>query len=286
MSSKKKLSPEEQREYALNLALSLNLPLGGVDTHAHLDDVQYAHDLEQVLAGAYAAGVAYIGNVFLSVADWQAGKARFELAFPNFPHIFFQLGVHPNEANLWNKAEEAGIEQAIASDNTIKAIGEIGLDYYWKDKPAAMQKEVFAAQLRLAKKLDIPVSIHCREAEEDTLAILEAEGFKDFPLLWHCFGADASLAEYIVKQGWHISIPGTVSFKKNLALREALACIPLNRLHLETDCPYLAPEPFRGKRNEPAYVVFTAQVIAQNIGMDVKELWLNCGSNAKSLFGL
>lgn len=115
---------------------------------------------------------------------------------------------------------------------------------------------------------------------------LEAEGFKDFPLLWHCFGADASLAEYIVKQGWHISIPGTVSFKKNLALREALACIPLNRLHLKPIAPTLPQSLFRGKRNEPAYVVFTAQVIAQNIGMDVKELWLNCGSNAKSLFGL
>ena len=286
MSNKKKLSPEEQLEYALTLALNLNLPLGGVDSHAHLDDIQYAGDLEQVLARAYAVGVAYVGNVFLSAQAWQQGKARLASKLANSPEIFFQLGIHPNEANLWSKTEEAALTEAVVLDNNIKAIGEIGLDYYWKDQPAMLQQEVFAAQLRLAKKLDLPVSIHCREAEQDTLAILEREGFRDYPLLWHCFGGDSGLAQYILEQGWHISVPGTVSFKKNFALREALSIIPLNRLHLETDCPYLAPEPFRGKRNEPAYVAFTAEVVAQSCSMEVKELWQACGNNAKRLFGL
>ena len=289
MSTKNQLSLEDQSQRNSKLAaraLSLNLPLGGVDSHAHLDDIQYANDFAQVMERAYAAGVAYIGNVFLSAQSWQAERGRFFATHLSWPEVFFQLGIHPTEANLWNEVEQAAISEAVFEDNTIKAIGDIGLDYYWKDQPAALQNEVFAAQLKLAKKLDLPVSIHCREAEQDTLAILQNQGFRDYPLLWHCFGGNASLAQHILDQGWHISVPGTVSFKKNFALREALPLIPLNRLHLETDCPYLAPEPFRGKRNEPAYVAFTAEVVAQNLGMKTAELWLACGNNSKRLFGL
>ncbi len=309
MSKKNKFSPDQTTDQTtgqatdqatdqlIQTAYDLNLPLGGADSHAHLDDSQYANDLGEVLSRAYRVGVAYIGNVFSCAQAWQAGKTLFVnpaaplgsgngLNAANKPEVFFQLGIHPNEASLWSPAEERAITEAVGMDVNIKAIGEIGLDYYWKDQPPALQQAVFVAQLKLAKKLDLPVSIHSRAAEQDTLAILQAQGFKDYPVLWHCFGADAELAQFIIGQGWHISVPGTASFKKNIILREALPLIPLTRLHLESDCPYLTPEPFRGKRNEPAYVAFTAQVVAKKRSMDIKELWIVCGNNTKTLFGL
>ena len=265
----------------------LNLPLGGIDTHAHLAFPEYAPDtaepgmeLSTIMARAAASGLFAIGNIFASAGHWQQAKD----IFPAAPRVFFQLGIHPIEADLFTPEEAEAIESAVRADARIRAIGEIGLDYYWPDQPPALQKKVFAAQLRLARTLDLPVSIHCREAWDDTLAILEAEGFRDRPLLWHCFGGDAAMAREILGRGWHISIPGPVTFKKNDALRAAVAEIPLDRLHLETDCPYLAPEPWRGRQNEPALVVFTAREVARCKGLPVEELWLASGENSKLFF--
>lgn len=272
MSKKEKVKPEPTE---------LNLPPGGADSHAHLDDEEYASDLPEVLSRALAAGVTCIGNVFTSAKVWQQHKDRLGA----FDGIFFQLGIHPCEANLWAE-EKATVRAALEEDRRIKAVGEIGLDYYWDNQPKALQQEVFIAQLRLAREFDLPVSIHCREAEEDALRILQNENFTGYPLLWHCFGGDKHLAEEILRRGWHISVPGPVTFKKNSALREAVQHIPLNRLHLETDCPYLAPEPWRGKRNEPAFVVFSAAKVAEVKEMPLPELWLSCGENTKAFFGL
>ncbi|MBQ4133438.1 MAG: TatD family hydrolase [Desulfovibrionaceae bacterium] len=267
----------------------LALPRGGVDTHAHLSFPEYAPgtaepgmELEQVIARAEESGLANIGNIFADSKRWQEEKELFN----PFPQVFFQLGVHPTEADLLTPEELDCIAQAVERDSRIKAVGEIGLDYYWPDQPAHLQKQVFTAQLRLARQLDLPVSIHSRDAWSDTVAILEAEGFAGRPLLWHCFGGDAAMAEAILERGWHISIPGPVTFKKNEALREAVACIPLERIHLETDSPYLAPEPWRGRLNEPALVVFTAREVAACKGMSAEELWLAAGENSKAFFGL
>ena len=128
--------------------------------------------------------------------------------------------------------------------------------------------------------------IHSRDANDATMDMLEAEGFKGYPLLWHCFGADAALARRIVDNGWHISLPGPVTYKANEALRHAASVIPADRLLLETDCPYLSPEPYRGKRNEPAYLGFTASCVAEARNEDVTTLWTRCGDNAIRFFGL
>ena len=160
------------------------------------------------------------------------------------------------------------------------------LDFYWDDQPHDLQRNIFRAQLRLAKQLEKPVVIHSRDAADATIEILEEEECVGYPLLWHCFGADAVLAERIVGNGWYISVPGPVTFPKNEDLRAALHVIPSDRLLLETDCPYLTPAPYRGKRNEPAYLAFTAQCVAEQLGIPAETLWTRCGENAKRFFDL
>lgn len=267
----------------------LNLPAGGVDTHAHITFSEYSpenaapgQDLDSVLQRARDSGLFAIGNIFASYEHWRASRN----IFAGSPKVFFQLGIHPIEADLLTLEEEHSIAEAVKNDSNIRAIGEIGIDYYWKDQTPELQKQVFTTQLRMAKKLDLPVSIHCRDAWDDTLEILETEGFKNHPLLWHCFGGNKGMAEAILARGWHISIPGPVTFRKNDELREAVSIIPLNRLHLETDCPYLAPEPWRGHQNEPALIVFTAREVARCKGMPIDELWLATGENSKKFFSL
>lgn len=261
---------------------SLGLPLTGVDSHAHLDMRHFGEDLIPVLDRAKAAGVANIGNVFLSVDAWRAGRET----FADRPEVFFLLGIHPTDAMDYSPAVRSAMAAAFAADPRLRAVGEIGLDFYWKDCPPETQIPAFIDQLHLAKDLARPVVIHCRDAYAKTITVLREQGFCGYPLLWHCFGGTPDEARYIVDQGWHISIPGPVTFPSNKELRAALAVIPRDRLLTETDCPYLAPMPYRGKRNEPAYTVFTATSIAETLGVAVAELWTQCGENARRFFGL
>ena len=258
------------------------LPRTGVESHAHLDSRQFAPDLEDVLTRAAAAGVAQIIQVFLSPEAWQKGKALFDA----HPEVFFILGVHPTEAQQCSALTIEGIRRAVESDSRIRAIGEIGMDFYWKDCPPDIQKTAFIKQLELARALNLPVVVHCREAEEATFAILEQQGFSDYPLLWHCFGGDSRMVERILRNGWLLSIPGPVTFPANTAMREAVALVPPDRLLVETDCPYLSPAPLRGKRNEPANLGYTIEAMAQARGVDVAELWTTCGDNARRFFNL
>lgn len=274
MSKKKKsgeppLSPE-----------SLNLPPGGADSHAHLDDKRFTDDLPEVLTRARASGLSSIGNVFTSLEEWDEAHARLSA----YPELFFILGIHPIDADLWSEEAGARLRQIFTNNPRLKAVGEIGLDYYWDKQPKELQIHVFRVQLNLARELGLPVVIHCRDAMDDTLEILLAEGFSGRPLLWHCFGQDADIARTILSHGWHISIPGPVTFAANTALQEAVKNIPGDRLHLETDCPYLAPEPWRGRRNEPALTVFTAETVARLRGEDPAELWQRCGNNTRRFF--
>ena len=258
------------------------LPGTGVESHAHLNSRQFSVDFEAVMDRAAAAGVAQIIQVFLSPEAWEQGKA----AFDPYPHVYFILGIHPTEAMNYGPETEQGMRGAVRADSRIRAIGEIGLDFYWKDCPADVQKSALVRQLTLARELGLPVVIHCRDAEKETFSLLEAEGFKDYPLLWHCFGGDARMAEYIIENGWHISVPGPVTFPANEALREAVAGIPADRLLVETDCPYLSPAPLRGKRNEPANLGYTIAAMAEARGVPVEELWTLCGDNARRFFGI
>ena len=262
--------------------LAVALPPGGVDSHAHLDGPDFDADRPAVLARARAAGLAAIGNIFLGPEDFAARKHYFDAS----PEVFFLLGVHPCDGQSCTPAVLAAMRAAFQEEPRLRAVGEIGLDYHWQDCPREIQFQAFGDQLELARELGVPVVIHCREAEDDCLTLLEARGFAGYPLLWHCFGGGPELARRIVGNGWHVSIPGPVSYPANTALREAVAVIPEQRLLLETDAPYLSPVPWRGKRNEPAHTVFTARWMAEARHMSPEELWLLCGRNARRFFGL
>lgn len=273
--SKKKSKPPVAPE-------TLQLPCTGVETHAHLDMEPFAQDLDAVLRRARDCGVAEIGQVFLGPTAYQQGRER----FAPHPQVFFLLGIHPHDAAGCDAAALEAMSEAFTGDSRLRALGEIGLDYYWLHAPREVQQEALRRQLDLALRLELPVVLHCRDAEEDSLAILDAMGLPGRPLLWHCFGGDAALATAIVERGWHLSIPGPVTFPKNQQLREAVAVVPLERLVLETDCPYLAPEPYRGKRNEPALLGFTAAAVAACKGLEPAALWTACGDTARKFFGL
>lgn len=264
------------------------LPQTGVDSHAHLDSKPLWPDLEKVLSRAADAGLAHIGQVFLSHAAYTAIDEMEQRAstIAKGPRLFYLLGIHPTDGVDVDDSEWNLLRKDFQSDTRLRAVGEIGLDFYWKDCPRDVQERIFRLQLALAKEVQKPVVIHSRDAFVETIAILDEEGFREWPLLWHCFGGDTRAAEEILSRGWHISIPGPVTYAANQTLRNALPAIPINRLLLETDCPYLSPLPWRGHVNEPALSAFTAQTVAEAKGMELAELWTLCGKNAELFFGL
>jgi len=213
---------------------TLALPLAGVDSHAHLDLEDFDADREAVLARARSCGVARIGNVFLGPAAY----ARNRHSFDAHPEVFFLLGIHPGNADQCAPEALEDMRKAFTEDARLKALGEIGLDYYWDDHPREMQEQSFRAQLALAREIGLPPVIHCRDkadsrdAFDDTIRVLEETGFAGRKLLWHCFGGGADQARRLLDHDWHVSIPGPVSYGRNQALREAVAMIPLDR-HLE-----------------------------------------------------
>lgn len=279
--SKKNKAPRLEPE-------TLALPFGGVDSHAHLDLDDFDADRVALLDRARACGVANIGNVFLGPEAYRKNRPHFDAR----PEVFFLLGIHPGNADTCSDEALADMRRAFAEDQRLKGLGEIGLDYYWDDHPREVQEKAFRAQLQLAAELGLPPVIHCRDkagsqdAFEDTQRMLREEGFCGRDLLWHCFGGDALQAKRVLEHGWHVSIPGPVSYARNESLREAVALIPLERMLIETDCPYLSAEPWRGKRNHPALVGFTAACIAEVKGLTPAQVWLATGDNARRFFKL
>lgn len=261
---------------------SFNLPTVGVETHAHLDFPEYSEDLDNVLERASQAGIAWIGQIFLSTAAYHIHRAVLGAR----QGMFFTLGIHPHEATSVSSSVLRDMARLFAADPGLRAVGEIGLDFHWNRSPRETQIRAFQEQLALAAEMDLPVVIHSREAEQETLDILDKMGFKQRPLLWHCFGGGPALAREALSRGWHVSIPGTVTFAKSTALQQAVTTIPLSRMVLETDCPFLTPHPLRGKRNEPAYLCYTVAAIARLRNEPIQDVWQACAATARRFFSL
>lgn len=273
------------------LPQSLGLPFTGADSHAHLDDERLFGDLPGVLERAAASGVSLIVHMFL-LHERYAEKRNAILEAASRLHssldICFARGVHPEDILRVGEEEWEALADVVKNDPLVKAIGEIGLDYHYDEgySPPEMQKMWFRRQLHLAKEFNKPVVIHSRDAWDDTFAILDEENMEGWPLLWHCFGGDRTHAEQIMERGWHIAFGGAATFKANEEVRAALHAVLPDRLMLETDCPYLAPIPWRGRINEPALTVFTAECLARELGMKTEELWTLTGQNTRRFFGM
>jgi TatD DNase family protein len=200
--------------------------------------------------------------------------------------VYAAVGVHPHDAKLYDEAAERLLLEFVRSRRVV-AVGEIGLDYHYDNSPREVQREVFRAQLRLAREESLPVIIHSRDADEETLEVLRAEySGAGRGGVMHCFGGGPALAEGALGLGFYISFAGNVTFKKAEALREVARTVPLDRLLVETDCPYLAPVPHRGRRNEPAHVAATARFLAELRGVGHEELGRATSANFSRLFGV
>jgi TatD DNase family protein len=254
-----------------------------IDSHCHLADATFASDLEAVVARAREAGLERAlvilegGN-----ADEAAQARRLEAVWPE---VRVAVGVHPHQAHQYGEAHQQAadvVRAQIAATPAARAVGEIGLDYHYDYSPRDVQHGVFRAQLQLALALDLPVVIHTREADADTVAMLrEAKGVRG---VLHCFTGTSDLARAGLDLGFYISLAGIVTFPKAGELREVARSVPLDRLLIETDSPFLAPVPFRGKRNEPAYVAQVASALAALHGLEPAELARRTTANFYALF--
>ena len=251
-----------------------------IDTHAHLCDEKFDEDRVEVIARAAEAGVAQI----ISMGDTMAASAQVIADAEQYPALYAAVGVHPESACVLTDAERAQL-LAWANHPKVVAIGEIGLDYYWEKDPQvrAVQREMFVTQLDIARAAGLPVCIHDREAHGDTLAILRTEGQGVTGVL-HCYSGSLEMARALWKMGYYIGIDGPLTFKNAAKLPDIVREAPRERLLIETDSPYLAPVPRRGKRNEPAYVAFVAAKIAELREESVEEVAAYTTENARRLY--
>lgn len=252
-----------------------------VDTHCHLDMADYGPDLAEVLASARAAQVRRIITIGIDLASSRAAVA---LAAKE-PGIFAAVGVHPHNTMHANASDYEELAR-LASHPKVVAYGEIGLDMVKQHSPVEVQEKHLRLQLRLARDLNLPLIIHDREAHAPTLAMLRQEGPFAARGVWHCFSGDPHLARQVLDLGFFISIPGIVTYNKADAMQEVARTIPLSALLLETDGPFLAPVPRRGRRNEPGYLLYTAAKVAELRGISLPELARATSENAELLFGL
>ncbi len=229
-----------------------------IDSHAHLDDLRYDTDRDDVLQRAEAAGIESIVTIGCDLATSQAAVALAQA----YPNVFATIGVHPHEAKEIREDWYASF-RSLARHPKVVAYGEIGLDYHYDHSPREIQRQRFRQQIHLARELALPLIIHTREAQEDTVMILREEGAVDVGGVFHCFSGDAWLAKDALDLGFYLSFSGVLTFKNATMLRDIAKTVPLDRLMVETDCPYLAPVPYRGKRNEPAYVQYVAETLAK-----------------------
>lgn len=244
-----------------------------IDSHCHIDGKEFDDDRDAVIIRARAAGVAAMLNIGTGEPLSGAFERAVNLA-ERHENIYTSVGVHPHDAKTFDRAAEERLINLAKNSKKVVAWGEIGLDFYYDHSPRDIQQNVFRRQINIARELDLPIIIHSRDADEETVKILIEEcGHTDFRGgIMHCFGGSAEMAEKLMKIGFLISFAGNVTFKKAENLRDAARVVPLDKLLVETDCPYLAPIPFRGKRNEPAYVAQTAGFLADFYNVELAAL--------------
>lgn len=248
------------------------------DTHAHMDDRAFDADREQLLALLPAQGIALLMNPGCSLASSQAASALSQ----KYAYIYAAVGSHPDAADEVNEQTLNAYRDLCRSNPKIRAIGEIGLDYHYEDIPRDIQKRAFRAQMALARELGLPVIVHEREAHEDGMGIV-AE-FPEVTGVFHCYSGSLEMAKQLVGQGWYIGFTGVLTFKNARKALEVAAGIPLERIVLETDCPYMAPEPFRGRRNDPGKLCRMAEKLAELRGLPLEEVHRTTLENGKRLY--
>lgn len=253
-----------------------------IDTHAHLDSRQYDQDRQEVIDRALEAGVSHMITIGCDLAS---SRAAVELA-RRHPAIYAAVGIHPHDAAELNDAALDTLETLARESAKVVAIGEIGLDYYRDRCPRDIQVEAFRRQLRLARKLGLPVIVHDREAHQDILRILQQERASETGGVLHCFSGDKTMAGECIELGFFLSFPATITYPKNEALREVVRAVPTERLLIETDCPYLAPQVRRGKRNEPALLHHTAEAVAEIKNLTLEDVSRITNLNVYKLFGI
>jgi TatD DNase family protein len=257
-----------------------------VDSHAHIDGTEFDADREEVIRRAQAANVSAILNVVSGDPLGDCFERAVQLA-EKHSHIYAAIGVHPHDARLFDQTVADRILLLQSQSSRVIAWGEIGLDFHYDNSPREVQLSVFRRQLQLARNLSLPVIIHTREAEAETIEILKSEwSGSGLPGIMHCFSGSAELAKHVLALGFSISFSGIVTFKKAEELRAVAREVPLDKLLIETDCPFLAPIPFRGKRNEPAYVVEVARCLAVLHDRTTEEIGQVTSRNFFMMFGL
>lgn len=249
------------------------------DSHAHLDDSKFSADREEVIEKIKASGVEYVVNI----GDDISSSRKSVILAKRHPFIYATVGVHPHNVESMT---EADIEELklLASEEKVVAIGEIGLDYYYDNSPRDLQKKWFKRQIELALELSLPIAIHNRDSNEDCMQILRGYDIKKIGGIMHCYSGSSEMAKELVKMGLCVSFAGPVTFKNNRRGVETVREIPIEHILIETDCPYLAPEPKRGTRNDSSNVRYVAEKIAEIKGMTFEEVAKITCDNAKRVY--
>lgn len=251
------------------------------DSHAHYNDRAFDGDRDELLSSMPANGVGYIMNVADSIPSIEPILALAE----KYPFVYAAVGVHPEETLNLTDAD-TDILKSAAANPKVRAVGEIGLDYHYDDVPKDIQKKWFSRQLALARELRLPVIIHDRDAHADTLDILRSENARDIGGVMHCYSGSAETAREVLELGFYLGFGGTLTFKNANKVRKAAEYVPLDRIVLETDCPYLAPDPHRGSRNSSLLMHFTAERLAEIKGVTLEEVERITLNNAKKLYNI
>ena len=248
------------------------------DTHAHMDDHAFDTDREELLRALPEQGIALLMNPGCSLES----SRNVDKLTKQYDYIFGAVGSHPDVADEVNEAVLEEYRTLCRNNPKIKAIGEIGLDYHYEDIPRQLQLQAFRAQMALARELGLPVIVHEREAHEDGMKVIDE--FPEVKGVFHCYSGSAEMAKELVKRGWYIGFTGVLTFKNARKAIEVASSIPLDRIVIETDCPYMSPEPFRGKRNDPGKVYRMAEKLAEIHGISVEEAQAITLENGKKLY--
>ena len=248
------------------------------DTHAHMDDRAFEEDRQELLAALPEQGIGLLLNPGCSLAS----SRNVDLLTKQYDYIYGAVGSHPDVADEVNEAVLEEYRELCKLNPKIKAIGEIGLDYHYEDIPREIQQKAFRMQMELARELNLPVIVHERDAHEDGMKIMEE--FPEVTGVFHCYSGSAEMAKWLVARGWYIGFTGVLTFKNARKALEVASSIPLDRIVLETDCPYMSPEPFRGKRNDPGKLYRMAEKLAELRGVSLEEIHRITMENGKNLY--